>query len=58
MLMTINVVDYSLHPEKYPHLTECPHCHGFGSSLKDPEGVDTCTRCYGTGIVRHPDWEE
>lgn len=25
---------------------ECTHCHGHGSSLKDPEGVDQCTVCY------------
>lgn len=28
----------------------CDWCNGFGSSLKDPIGVDTCTRCGGTGI--------
>jgi DnaJ-class molecular chaperone len=30
---------------------ECHHCNGYGSSLKDPEGVDRCTRCGGEGIV-------
>ena len=28
----------------------CDWCNGFGSSLKDPIGVDTCTRCGGTGL--------
>ena len=29
----------------------CAHCNGYGSSLKDPPGVDTCTVCKGTGLV-------
>lgn len=41
-------------PEKYG-LVECPHCHGYGSSLKDPEGVNTCTRCGGSGLVKKPE---
>jgi hypothetical protein len=28
----------------------CKHCEGHGSSLHDPEGVDTCTICEGTGV--------
>ena len=32
-------------------LQECPHCSGYGSSLKDPIGVDRCTQCDGTGLV-------
>jgi RecJ-like exonuclease len=28
----------------------CTWCNGYGSSLKDPEGVDRCTRCGGSGI--------
>jgi DnaJ-class molecular chaperone len=28
----------------------CTHCNGYGSSLNDPEGVDTCTSCGGTGF--------
>lgn len=28
----------------------CDHCNGFGSSLKDPVGVDRCTKCGGTGL--------
>jgi len=27
----------------------CPHCNGYGSSLK--EGADRCTYCAGTGLV-------
>jgi len=30
----------------------CSHCNGYGSSLKDPEGVDLCTVCGGTGLVK------
>ena len=37
-------------PEKYG-LEMCSHCNGYGSSLKDPEGVDRCTRCGGTGLM-------
>ena len=32
-------------------LQECPHCNGYGSSLKDPEGVDRCTKCGGSGLI-------
>ena len=32
----------------------CTWCNGYGSSLKDPEGVDRCTRCGGSGIERTP----
>lgn len=28
----------------------CPHCNGYGSSFKDPIGVDRCTKCHGTGL--------
>jgi len=30
---------------------ECNHCNGYGSSLKDPEGVNTCTKCKGSGLM-------
>jgi DnaJ-class molecular chaperone len=29
----------------------CKHCNGYGSSMKDPTGVDVCTKCGGTGVV-------
>ena len=32
----------------------CTWCNGYGSSLKDPEGVDRCTRCGGSGIAAAP----
>jgi DnaJ-class molecular chaperone len=31
---------------------QCPHCNGYGSSLKDPVGVNQCTRCNGIGLVK------
>jgi len=31
---------------------ECPHCNGYGSSLKDPIGVNTCTKCKGSGLIK------
>jgi DnaJ-class molecular chaperone len=44
-------IDQMLDPEKHG-LVICPHCNGFGSSLKDPEGVDRCTGgCKGTGLL-------
>ena len=43
--------DVMMNPEKHGY-KECPHCNGYGSSLKDPIGVDTCTRCGGSGIVK------
>ena len=30
-------------------LVECPHCNGYGSSLK--EEAERCTFCGGTGLV-------
>ena len=30
----------------------CGHCNGYGSSLKDPPGVDHCTLCGGTGLMK------
>lgn len=41
------------HPEQHG-LEMCGHCDGYGSSLKDPEGVDRCTKCGGTGLVPKP----
>ena len=46
-----NRFEIMLNPEKYGYM-ECPHCKGYGSSLKDPEGVDTCTMCLGTGLIK------
>jgi hypothetical protein len=34
----------------------CPHCNGYGSSLKESSG--RCTRCGGTGLVAGADPEE
>jgi len=31
---------------------ECNHCNGYGSSLKDPVGVNTCTKCGGSGLMQ------
>jgi len=45
--------DQIANPEKHG-LQMCPHCNGYGSSLKDPPGVDTCTKCGGSGVVPKP----
>jgi DnaJ-class molecular chaperone len=36
-------------PEKYGYEV-CPHCNGYGSSLK--EYSDVCTKCYGRGLIQ------
>jgi hypothetical protein len=46
-----NFAEIVLDPEKHG-LTQCPHCNGYGSSLKDPDGVATCTVCHGSGLIR------
>ena len=46
-----NMSEIMLDPEKYGY-KQCPHCNGYGSSLKDPEGVDTCTMCHGSGLIK------
>ncbi len=35
-------------------LSYCTWCNGYGSSLKDPDGVDRCTRCGGSGLHSTP----
>jgi len=38
-------------PAKYGY-TVCPHCNGYGSSLKDPRAVNVCTMCDGSGLIK------
>jgi len=38
-------------PEKYGY-KECPHCNGYGSSFQDPDDVDRCSKCGGSGLVK------
>jgi DnaJ-class molecular chaperone len=38
-----------LDPAKYGY-TQCPHCNGYGSSLK--ESAPTCTMCDGSGLIK------
>ena len=47
----VDKFEIMLNPEKYGY-KQCPHCNGYGSSLKDQEGVDRCSRCGGTGLVK------
>ncbi|MFC1591649.1 hypothetical protein ACFL43_03895 [Thermodesulfobacteriota bacterium] len=44
-------IEIMINPDKYGYEV-CGHCNGYGSSMKDPEGVDTCTRCGGSGLVK------
>jgi DnaJ-class molecular chaperone len=47
----MNQFEIMMNPEKYGFM-QCKHCNGYGSSLKDPEGVNTCTKCGGSGLVK------
>lgn len=38
-------------PQEHGYV-QCPHCNGYGSSLQDPDGVDTCTMCGGLGLIQ------
>jgi len=38
-----------LNPHKYGY-TQCSHCNGYGSSLR--EAAPKCTRCGGFGLVK------
>lgn len=49
--------DILMEPEKYGYKI-CNHCHGYGSSFKDPEGVDTCSVCGGNGVVKKGSQDE
>jgi hypothetical protein len=31
---------------------QCPYQQGYGSSLKDPQRVNICTKCGGSGLIR------
>ena len=46
-----NNFEIMLDPEKFGYI-QCPHCSGYGSSLKDPEGVNICKRCGGSGLIK------
>jgi DnaJ-class molecular chaperone len=47
-----DVIGLMLDPEKYGY-TQCPHCNGYGSSLK--ESAPTCTLCGGSGLIKKPE---
>jgi DNA-directed RNA polymerase subunit RPC12/RpoP len=42
-------IDMMMNPSKYG-LVQCPHCHGYGSSLQ--ESAARCTVCGGSGLVK------
>ena len=46
-----NNFEIMLDPEKFGYM-QCPHYNGYGSSLKDPEGVNICKRCGGSGFIK------
>ncbi len=49
-----NKFEIMLNPEKFGYM-QCPHYNGYGSSLKDPEGVNICTKCDGSGLIKKED---
>ena len=51
-----NNIEIMLNPEKFGNI-QCPHCNGYGSSLKDSEAVNISTRCGGTGLIKKEDEE-
>lgn len=42
-------IEVMLDPEKYGFKV-CPHCNGYGSSLK--ESGSTCSKCNGSGLIK------
>ena len=46
--------DVMMDPEAHGY-EYCDHCNGYGSSLKDPDGVDRCTKCGGVGLQKKAD---
>ena len=48
-------MDVMMNPQKYGY-DECPHCNGYGSSLKDD--APRCCICDGTGLVKVEEVEE
>ena len=52
------VLDFDVFENPEAHGYEfCDHCNGYGSSLKDPDGVDRCTKCGGTGLQKKKEAE-
>lgn len=50
-MVEVNPVFMTEEERRLSGYIECSHCHGYGSSLKDPIGVDVCTKCQGKGLV-------
>ena len=46
-----NPIDIIMDPARYGYV-ECPHCHGYGSSLKEHSAK--CTQCGGLGLIKLP----
>lgn len=42
--------EHFFNPEKYGYKV-CDHCNGYGSSFKDPIGINVCKKCGGSGLV-------
>jgi DnaJ-class molecular chaperone len=41
--------------DKDSEVAECTHCNGYGSSFKDPVGVNRCSSCSGSGVMPKAD---
>jgi len=46
-----SMIDIMFNPKKYGYIS-CNHCNGYGSSLKDSQGVNSCTICGGSGLIK------
>jgi len=44
-------IEILMDPEKYGYEV-CDHCNGYGSSFQDPNDVDRCSKCGGSGLVK------
>lgn len=44
-----------MNPQKYGFVI-CPHCNGYGSSLK--EAASVCSRCGGDGLIKQETKEQ
>ena len=45
-------LDIQVNPENYG-FKQCPHCKGYGSSLKEKAVI--CSKCDGLGLVKMND---
>jgi len=47
----VDKMEIMMNPKKYGY-EQCPHCNGYGSSLKDKPEQIKCSVCGGLGLVK------